>query len=84
MRWHGLALSQGVIWGVAMYCVMTGWLGTGITLGVPVGQGIITLVSALWGIGVFEELSVERRGRSLALFALGALLTIAGVTVMVL
>lgn len=83
-RWHALALSQGVIWGVAMYCVMTGWLGTGIALGVPIGQGVITLVSALWGLLVFREFErLENRLRAFSLFLAGAVLTVAGIAAMV-
>ena len=83
--WHALALSQGLIWGVAMCCVMNGWLGTGLTLGVPVGQGIITLVSAVWGLAVFKEFEhLRNMRRAFIQFLAGASLTVAGIAVLVL
>ncbi|MEM4728915.1 MAG: GRP family sugar transporter [Thermoplasmata archaeon] len=85
LRWHGLALSQGIIWGTAMVCVMIGWLGTGLAIGVPVGQGVITLVSALWGLLVFKELErLKDRRRSGLQFLAGAALTVSGIAFIVL
>jgi glucose uptake protein GlcU len=80
VKWHLLAILQGIIWAAAMVCIMFGWMGTGIALGTPVQVGIQTLMSSLWGIAVFGEFRGMKTPRSAyARYAAGALLTIAGI-----
>jgi len=82
-KWHLLALGQGLVWAVAMACIMMGWRGTGIALGTPVQVGTQTLISSLWGIAAFGELRGHKDRRSVyAKFAAGAALTVAGIMAM--
>jgi glucose uptake protein GlcU len=79
VKWHLLALSQGLVWATAMVCIMFGWMGTGIQVGVQ------TVVSSLWGIFLFGELKgLDRAGRALGKFAAGAALTVTGIAMIAL
>jgi len=85
VKWHLLALSQGLIWATAMVCIMFGWMGTGIAMGTPVQVGTQTLVSSLWGILMFGEFrDPENRGAAVSRFVAGAVLTVLGIAVMAL
>ncbi len=80
-KWHALALSSGLIWGVGDVLGVLSVKLLGGSIGVPILQGVMTLVSAIWGIGMFGEMKGEKsffRG-ALAKFALGSVITIAGV-----
>jgi len=84
-KWHGLAIIQGIIWSAAMVCIMFGWQGVGIAVGTPVQVGTQTIVSALWGILMFDEFKgLKNKTSAYGRFALGAVLTIAGIALMAL
>lgn len=84
-KWHYLAMAQGVIWSGAMVCIMFGWIGTGIAVGTPVQVGTQTIVSAVWGILMFNEFKdLKDKGRAYGRFGAGALLTIIGIAMMAL
>jgi len=85
VRWHLLAMTQGLIWATAMVCIMFGWMGTGIAIGTPVQVGTQTLVSSLWGIWFFGEFrALEKRRAAYARLAAGAAATICGILMMAL
>jgi len=85
VKWHLLALSQGLVWATAMVCIMFGWMGTGIAMGTPIQVGTQTLVSSLWGIVMFGEFrGLDNRGRAYSRFIAGAALTVLGIAVMAL
>lgn len=85
VKWHMLAIIQGLMWATAMVFILFGWMGTGIALGTPVQVGIQTLVSSLWGIMAFGELrGLNDPGAAYMKFAAGAVLTVAGIVVMTL
>ncbi len=85
VKWHLLALSQGLVWATAMVCIMFGWMGTGIAIGTPIQVGTQTLVSSLWGIVMFGEFrALKDRGRAYSRFIAGAALTVLGIGVMAL
>ena len=85
VKWHLLALSQGLVWATAMVCVMFGWMGTGIAIGTPIQVGTQTIVSSLWGIVMFGEFrALKDRGKAYSRFIGGAALTILGIAVMAL
>lgn len=85
VKWHLLALSQGLVWATAMVCIMFGWMGTGIAMGTPIQVGTQTLVSSLWGIVMFGEFrGLPDRGKAYSRFIAGAALTVLGIAVMAL
>ena len=85
VKWHLLALSQGLVWATAMVCIMFGWMGTGIAIGTPIQVGTQTIVSSLWGIVMFGEFrALKDRGKAYSRFIGGAALTILGIAVMAL
>jgi glucose uptake protein GlcU len=80
VKWHLLALSQGLVWATAMVCIMFGWKGTGIAMGTPIQVGVQTLVSSLWGLVMFGELKgLGNASKAYAKFAAGAALTVVGI-----
>lgn len=84
-KWHLLAIAQGIIWSFAMVCIMFGWEGVGISVGTPVQVGTQTIVSALWGILMFDEFrGLKNKTSAYGRFGLGAVLTIAGIALMAL
>jgi glucose uptake protein GlcU len=83
VKWHLLALSQGLVWATAMVCIMFGWMNTGIAQGTPIQGGTQTMVSSLWGILMFGEFrGLQNRGGAYAKFGAGAALTVAGIAIM--
>lgn len=85
VKWHLLAIVQGLMWATAMVFILIGWMGTGIALGTPVQVGTQTLVSSLWGILAFGELrGLKDPGAAHIKFAAGAALTVAGIVLMTL
>ncbi len=81
-RWHALAVTSGLIWGIgAVFGVYT-MKHMGASMAVPILQGVMTLVSAVWGIAVFRELQEAGSGRLRPLlfkFIAGSILTVGGV-----
>lgn len=83
-RWHRLGVSGGVLWGMGNVLSLYAMQKIGVSLSVPMLQGFMTIVSALWGIVVFREMHdimPERRKKALTMFMAGMILTIAGVWV---
>jgi glucose uptake protein GlcU len=82
-KWHGLAFAQGILWSLAMVCIMFGWEGVGIAVGTPIQVGTQTIVSALWGILMFNEFKgLKNKSTAYGRFAVGAALTIVGIAIM--
>ena len=84
-RWHTLGVSGGVLWGMGNVLSLYAMQKIGVSIAVPIVMGVMTIVSALWGIGVFREMQdvvSERRKKALIIFMAGMVLTIAGVWVM--
>ena len=84
-RWHTLGVSGGVLWGMGNVLSLYAMQKIGVSIAVPIVMGVMTIVSALWGIGVFREMQdvvSERRKKALIIFMAGMILTIAGVWVM--
>jgi len=82
-KWHALAIAQGILWSFAMVCIMFGWEGVGIAVGTPVQVGTQTIVSALWGILMFNEFrGLKDKTSAYGRFSFGAALTIAGIALM--
>jgi glucose uptake protein len=82
--WHGLGVSGGILWGMGNVLSLYAMQKIGVSLSVPMLQGFMTIVSALWGIAVFREMHdvvPERRKKALTMFIAGMILTIAGVWV---
>jgi len=80
--WHGLGVSGGALWGMGNVLSLYAMQKIGVSLSVPMLQGFMTIVSALWGIAVFNEMHdviPERRKKALTVFITGMILTIAGV-----
>lgn len=83
-RWHGLGVSGGVLWGMGNILSLYAMQKIGVSISVPMIQGFMTIVSALWGIVVFREMHdviPERRKKALIIFMAGMIITIAGVWV---
>ncbi|MDI6917016.1 MAG: GRP family sugar transporter [Thermoplasmatales archaeon] len=83
-KWHGLGVSGGVLWGMGNVLSLYAMQKIGVSISVPMLQGIMTIVSALWGIVIFKELedvTANRRKKALTMFIAGMILTIAGVWV---
>lgn len=83
-RWHGLGISGGVLWGMGNVLGLYAMQKIGVSLSVPILQGFMTIVSAVWGIAVFKEIHDVvhgRRKKALIIFITGMIITIAGVWV---
>jgi glucose uptake protein len=83
-RWHGLGVSGGILWGMGNILSLYAMQKIGVAISVPMLQGFMTIVSALWGIVVFREMRdvvPGRRKKALIMFIIGMILTIAGVWV---
>ena len=83
-RWHGLGISGGLLWGMGNVLSLYAMQKIGVSVSIPMIQGFITIISALWGIAVFREMHdviPERRKKALIMFITGMILTIAGVWV---
>jgi glucose uptake protein len=83
-RWHALGISGGLLWGMGNILGLYAMQKIGVSVSVPMLQGFMTIVSAVWGIIIFREMQdviPERRKKALIIFMAGMILTIAGVWV---
>ena len=83
-RWHALGVSGGLLWGMGNILGLYAMQKIGVSVSVPMLQGFMTIVSAVWGIIIFREMQdviPERRKKALIIFMAGMILTIAGVWV---
>ncbi len=83
-RWHALGVSGGILWGMGNVLSLYAMQKIGVSISVPILQGFMTIVSAVWGIIIFREMHDVvhgRRKKALIMFVTGMILTIAGVWV---
>lgn len=75
---HIFPVASGIIWGMGNITLLYGLKMLGLTVGIPVSMGVITVVSALWGIAVFKEISASEK-KKILLFVLGLVIIMMGV-----
>lgn len=55
-KWHLLAISGGMIWGLGQVFATIAMRYIGVAIGAPLLQGLVIVVGAVWGLAVFKEL----------------------------
>ncbi len=75
---HVFPVASGIIWGMGNVTLLYGLKMLGLAVGIPVSMGVVTAVSALWGIAVFKEISAPEK-KKILLFVLGLVIIMMGV-----
>lgn len=84
-KWHLLALSGGMIWGMGQVSANTAMVEIGVSIGAPSIQGLVIVVGVLWGLVVFKELKdipVKRRRKARYILLIGCGFALVGSMVM--
>jgi glucose uptake protein len=84
-KWHFLAISGGMIWGIGQVSANTAMEEIGVSIGAPSIQGLVIVVGALWGLVVFKELKdipMIRRKRALYILFVGCTFALLGSLIM--
>ena len=81
-KYYAYGIVSGILWCCGSELGFFGMKTIGISVGVPVIQGIMTIVSTLLGLLAFKEFSQiqkEKRKNAILFFCIGTILTILGV-----
>ncbi|UCE74223.1 MAG: hypothetical protein JSV56_00580 [Methanomassiliicoccales archaeon] len=84
-KWHYLAISGCMIWGIGQVSANTAMEEVGVSIGAPAIQGLVIVVGVLWGLAVFKELGdipVVRRRKAVYVLLLGCCFALIGSLVM--
>jgi glucose uptake protein GlcU len=84
-KWHFLAISGGMIWGIGQVSANTAMEEIGVSIGAPSIQGLVIVVGVVWGLVVFKELKdipVVRRKRALLILIAGCTFALLGSLIM--
>ncbi len=84
-RWHLLAISGGMLWGIGQVFATIAMSYIGVAIGAPLLQGLVIVVGAVWGLVVFKELKdipVTQRRRARLILLLGCGFALVGSVVM--
>ncbi|MEE9151221.1 MAG: GRP family sugar transporter [Thermoplasmata archaeon] len=80
-KWHLLAISGGMIWGIGQVFATIAMSEIGIAIGAPLLQGLVIVVGVIWGLAVFKELkdiSVKQRKRAGFILLVGCTFALIG------
>jgi drug/metabolite transporter (DMT)-like permease len=77
-KFHYWALSGGFLLGSGFFISLYSLAAYGLSFTIPILQTVLLLVSAIWGLLYFKEI---RKRKSLALFLIGAGISIAGIII---
>jgi|GEM_PF-1267291 len=81
-EWHAFAFSSGILWGLGDVFGVLSIKNVGGSIGVPILQGGMTLISAAWGLGVFREFKSGDKDEFKGMiwkFLVGIIITLSGV-----
>jgi glucose uptake protein GlcU len=84
-KWHLLAVSGGIIWGVGQVCATIAMTDLGVAIGSPAIQGFVIVVGVIWGLAVFRELEdipSEKRKKAKNILLIGCAFALLGSLVM--
>jgi glucose uptake protein GlcU len=84
-KWHLLAISGGMIWGIGQVSANMAMVDIGVSIGAPSIQGLVIVVGVVWGLVVFKELKdipVLQRKRAKLILGFGCAFALLGSIVM--
>jgi glucose uptake protein GlcU len=84
-RWHYLAISGGMIWGIGQMSANLAMEDIGVSIGAPSIQGLVIVVGVIWGLAVFNELKdipVIRRKKAKLILGFGCAFALLGSIIM--
>jgi glucose uptake protein len=80
-KWHLLAVSGGIIWGIGQICATIAMTDLGVAIGAPAIQGFVIVVGVIWGLAVFRELEdipSEKRKKAKNILLIGCAFALLG------
>ncbi len=84
-KWHLLAISGGMIWGIGQVSANIAMVDIGVSIGAPSIQGLVIVVGVVWGLIVFKELkdiSILQRKRAKLILGFGCAFALLGSIIM--
>jgi glucose uptake protein GlcU len=84
-KWHYLAISGGMIWGIGQVSANMAMVDIGVSIGAPSIQGLVIVVGVVWGLAVFKELKdipIRQRKKAKLILGFGCAFALLGSIIM--